>query len=282
MRRQHAGGLVPLRRQRSVRHKGRREYGTRCEIKNVNSSGSSSARSTTKSAPDRADRAAAASCRRQLYDRPRRNALDAHKEEANDYRYFPDPDLLPLVDRDAFIEGVRKTLPDFPTPRTARFAREHGLSEYDAGVVTASREMPTTTARRRGAPRPKLAANWVMGELSGFLNREGLEIDDRRSARRTRGPDRACRRRNHFRKIAKDVFEAMWSERADADSIIAAKGLRQITDTGAIERAITEVMTANPAHSRITVRARKALRLLRRPCDEGDRREGLRRKSTSC
>ena len=144
---------------------------------------------------------------------------------------------------------MRKSLPELPDAKAARFVREHGLSEYDAGVLTASREMADYYERVAAATRePKLAANWVMGELSGFLNRDGLEI-----AESPVGADALAGLLGRIvdgtisGKIAKDVFEAMWSGRAEADSIIAAKGLRQITDTGAIERAIADVMTANPA-----------------------------------
>ncbi len=236
----------------SVRHQGRREYGTRCEIKNVNSfrfverainhevtrqielieGGGSVVQETRLYDPGRDE------------TRPMRS-----KEEANDYRYFPDPDLLPLVLDEAFIEGVRGSLPELPDAKAARFAREHGLSEYDAGVLTASREMADYYERVAAVTRePKLAANWVMGDLSAFLNRDGLEIGaspvgtDALAGLLGRIADGTI-----SGKIAKDVFEAMWSERTDADSIIAAKGLRQITDTGEIERSIAEVMKANPS-----------------------------------
>ncbi|HKE43684.1 MAG TPA: Asp-tRNA(Asn)/Glu-tRNA(Gln) amidotransferase subunit GatB [Steroidobacteraceae bacterium] len=194
-----------------------------------------------------------------LYD-PDRNETRSmrSKEEANDYRYFPDPDLLPLAIEDAFIEEVRKSLPELPDEKAARFAREHGLSEYDAGVLTASRELAAyyedvLKALGGGAKSAgelttqKLAANWVMGELSGALNKAGLEI----TASRLKAPQLAGLLKRILDatisgKIAKEVFEAMWSESADADAIIDSRGLRQITDTGAIERAIEAVMAANP------------------------------------
>ena len=120
-----------------------------------------------------------------LYDPDRDETRSMRsKEEANDYRYFPDPDLLPLVLDDAFIEDVRAGLPELPDAKAARFAREHGLSEYDAGVLTASRELAAYYEEvAAGCGEPKLAANWVMGDLSGFLNRDGLEIGARRSPR---------------------------------------------------------------------------------------------------
>jgi aspartyl-tRNA(Asn)/glutamyl-tRNA(Gln) amidotransferase subunit B len=170
------------------------------------------------------------------------------KEEANDYRYFPDPDLLPLVLEDAFVEGERGRLPELPDAKAARFARDHGLSEYDAGVLTASRELADYYERVvKAAGEPKLAANWVMGELSGFLNRDGLEIDASPvGADALAGLLRRIVDGTISGKLAKDVFEAMWSERVAADTIIEARGLRQITDTGAIGKVIAEVMAANP------------------------------------
>jgi aspartyl-tRNA(Asn)/glutamyl-tRNA(Gln) amidotransferase subunit B len=236
----------------SVRHKGRREYGTRCEIKNVNSF-----RFVERAINHEVARqieliegGGSVVQETRLYDPGRDETRSMRsKEEANDYRYFPDPDLLPLVIDEDFIDGVRKSLPELPDAKAARFVREHGLSEYDAGVLTASRDMADFYERVAASTRePKLAANWVMGELSGFLNRDGLEI-----AESPVGADALAGLLARIvdgtisGKIAKDVFEAMWSGRAEADSIIAAKGLRQITDTGAIERAIADVMTANPA-----------------------------------
>ncbi len=236
----------------SVRHKGRREYGTRCEIKNVNSF-----RFVERAINHEVARqieliegGGSVVQETRLYDPGRDETRSMRsKEEANDYRYFPDPDLLPLAIEESFIEEVRKSLPELPDTKAARFAREHGLSEYDAGVLTASREMADYYERVAAATRePKLAANWVMGDLSGFLNRDGLEIAESPvGAEALAGLLGRIVDGTISGKIAKDVFEAMWSGRADADSIIAAKGLQQITDTGAIERAIADVMTANPA-----------------------------------
>jgi aspartyl-tRNA(Asn)/glutamyl-tRNA(Gln) amidotransferase subunit B len=171
------------------------------------------------------------------------------KEEANDYRYFPDPDLLPLEIEASFIEGVRRGLPELPDEKAARFVRDYGLSDYDAGVLTASRELADyyEEVARRVSADPKLAANWVMGELSGALNRDGLEIGaSKLTAERLAGLLARIRDATISGKIAKEVFEAMWSGGHDADAIIEAKGLKQITDTGAIESAIEEVMKKNP------------------------------------
>jgi aspartyl-tRNA(Asn)/glutamyl-tRNA(Gln) amidotransferase subunit B len=236
----------------SVRPAGAAKLGTRCEIKNLNSfrfverainheverqvelieGGGKVTQETRLYDPDRGE------------TRPMRS-----KEEANDYRYFPDPDLLPLELDDAFIEDIRKGLPELPDAKAARFAAEHGLSEYDAGVLTASREIAAyyeaVVAGLGG--EPKLAANWVMGELSGFLNRDGLEIGASPvSAAALAGLLKRIGDGTISGKLAKDVFEAMWAEKKPADAIIEAKGLRQITDTGAIEKTLREVMAANP------------------------------------
>jgi aspartyl-tRNA(Asn)/glutamyl-tRNA(Gln) amidotransferase subunit B len=236
----------------SVRHRGRHEFGTRCEIKNLNSfrfierainhevtrqielieGGGSVVQETRLYDPDRDE------------TRPMRS-----KEEANDYRYFPDPDLLPLVLDDLFIEDVRDALPELPDAKAARLVREHGLSEYDAGVLTASRELADYYEQVAAGTEGewKLAANWVMGELSGFLNRDGLEIGKSRvDAARLAGLLKRIVDGTISGKLAKDVFEAMWSEGQDADTIIEIRGLRQITDTAEIERIIAGVMAANP------------------------------------
>ncbi len=237
----------------SVRRAGVTKLGTRCEIKNLNSfrfverainhevqrqvdlieGGGKVAQETRLYDPDRDE------------TRPMRS-----KEEANDYRYFPDPDLLPLeIDAD-FVADVRAGLPELPDAKATRFAREHGLSDYDAGVLTASRELAAYyEAVAAGAGEPKLAANWVMGELSGFLNRDVLEIGASPvGAAALAGMLKRIVDGTISGKLAKDVFEAMWSEGKDADAVIAERGLRQITDTGAIETAIRDVMAANPGH----------------------------------
>jgi aspartyl-tRNA(Asn)/glutamyl-tRNA(Gln) amidotransferase subunit B len=172
------------------------------------------------------------------------------KEEANDYRYFPDPDLLPVEIDQSFIESVRATLPELPDEKAARFAKDFALSPYDAGVLSASRELGAyfeATVANLGAAHAKLAANWVMGEVSSALNRDNLDIGDSRvsppelSALLTRIVDETI-----SGKIAKEVFEKMWLERKSADAIIEASGLKQITDSSAIEGVIDAVMAANP------------------------------------
>jgi aspartyl-tRNA(Asn)/glutamyl-tRNA(Gln) amidotransferase subunit B len=241
----------------SVRPFGQEKFGTRCEIKNLNSfrfierainyevarqieiiEGGGQIRQETR-----------------LYD-PDKGETRAlrSKEEANDYRYFPDPDLLPLVIDTAFVASVRTELPELPDQKATRYVEKFGLSAYDAGVLTASREMgdyyEAVLAALAAAGHPgqeKLAANWVMGELSAALNKDGLEVGDARiGARHLAGLLARIADATISGKIAKEVFEAMWAEGSTADEVIEAKGLRQITDSAAIEQTIDEVMAANP------------------------------------
>jgi aspartyl-tRNA(Asn)/glutamyl-tRNA(Gln) amidotransferase subunit B len=237
----------------SVRPRGQEKYGTRAEIKNLNSfrfvekaihfevarqielieSGGKVVQET------------------RLYDSDKDETRSMRsKEEANDYRYFPDPDLLPVEIDEPFIEAVRATLPELPDQKAARFARDFGLSAYDAGVLSASRELGAyfeAVVANLGASHAKLAANWVMGELSSALNRDGVEIEHSRvDPQQLTGLLRRIVDETISGKIGKEVFEAMWLEGKPADAIIEAKGLRQITDAGAIEGVIDAVIAANP------------------------------------
>ena len=237
----------------SVRRAGAQKFGTRAEIKNLNSfrfverainfevarqielleSGRPVVQETRLYDPDKGE------------TRPMRS-----KEEANDYRYFPDPDLLPLKVDAALIESVRATLPELPDQKAARFCSEYGLSPYDAGVLTASRELADYYEEVvRAAPAdPKLAANWVMGELAAALNKEGIEVSaGRLPAARLAELLKRIADGTISGKIAKEVFELMWSQSTDADAVIESKGLRQITDSAAILRAIEDVMAKNPS-----------------------------------
>jgi aspartyl-tRNA(Asn)/glutamyl-tRNA(Gln) amidotransferase subunit B len=240
----------------SVRRAGATQFGTRCEIKNVNSF-----RFVEKAINYEAERQIeilerGGSIRQEtrLYDAAKDETRSMRsKEEANDYRYFPDPDLLPVELSAEFIDTVRKTLPELPDEKAARFARDFGLSAYDAGVLSASRELAeffesVVEAVGGGVAGAKLAANWVMGDFSAFLHRDGLEVDAARvPAAALAGLLRRILDSTISGKLAKDVFERMWAERLEADAVIAAQGLRQITDSGAIEAAIDAVMQANPA-----------------------------------
>ncbi|MBV6418078.1 MAG: Aspartyl/glutamyl-tRNA(Asn/Gln) amidotransferase subunit B [Steroidobacteraceae bacterium] len=236
----------------SVRPKGSDQFGTRAEIKNLNSFRFVEKAINYEVARqiDVLEGGGKVVQETRLYDPDKGETRSMRsKEEANDYRYFPDPDLLPLEIDAAFLETVRATLPELPDAKATRFVAQYGLSEYDAGVLTASRELAAyyedVVARLGG--EPKLAANWVNGDLAAFLNRENLEIDSSRvGAAQLAGLVARIADGTISGKIAKDVFEAMWASGREADAIIEEKGLRQITDTGAIERAIDEVMAKNP------------------------------------
>ncbi|MDR2061592.1 MAG: Asp-tRNA(Asn)/Glu-tRNA(Gln) amidotransferase subunit GatB, partial [Acinetobacter sp.] len=166
------------------------------------------------------------------------------KEEANDYRYFPDPDLLPVIIADEQIEAARAALPELPKARRARFIADFGVTEYDAHVLTLSREMAdfyeAVVVAAGGAAQGKVSANWVMGEFSGALNKAGLELADTPvSAEQLGGMIARIFDNTINGKIAKQVFGFMWeAEGKSADDIIAEKGLKQETDTGAIEAII--------------------------------------------
>ena len=241
----------------SVRPKGQQEFGTRAEIKNVNSfrfiekaiefevarqielieSGGKVVQET------------------RLYDSVKDETRSMRgKEEAHDYRYFPDPDLPPLVLDAAFVEAARRELPELPDAKRGRFMRDYALSAYDAGVLTGTREMADyyeqalQGAQQDGAKiDPKTVANWVIVELSAYLNRDNRDITESPvSAAQFAGLMRRIADDTISGKIAKDVFEAMWAGEGDADAIIDKKGLKQITDSGAIEAIIDAVMAKNP------------------------------------
>ncbi len=236
----------------SVRRTGAEKLGTRAEIKNLNSFRFVEKAINYEIARqiDLIESGGKVVQETRLYDPDKGETRSMRsKEEANDYRYFPDPDLLPVDLTDAFIEGIRTTLPELPDQKAARLSSQYGLSAYDAGVLSASRELAAYYEEvvRQAPADPKLAANWVMGELAAALNKEGLEIaDGKLPAERLAGLIKRISDQTISGKIAKEVFEAMWASGAPADAVIEEKGLRQITDTSAIERAIDEVMAKNP------------------------------------
>jgi aspartyl-tRNA(Asn)/glutamyl-tRNA(Gln) amidotransferase subunit B len=237
----------------SVRRAGTEKFGTRAEIKNLNSFRFVERAINYEVARqiELLESGGAVVQETRLYDPDKGETRSMRsKEEANDYRYFPDPDLLPVELDAAFIEAVRATLPELPDQKAARFCAQYGLSAYDAGVLTASRELAAYYEEVvRAAPLDaKLAANWVMGELAAALNKEGLDISSGKLApARLAGLLARLADRTISGKIAKEVFELMWSTGASADGVIESRGLKQITDSSAIERAIDEVMARNPA-----------------------------------
>jgi len=169
------------------------------------------------------------------------------KEEAHDYRYFPDPDLLPLELTQDFVDALAADLPELPDDKRARFIAEYGLTPYDADVLVAERESVDyfeAVAKGRGA---KQAANWVINELFGRLNKEGGNIvDSPVSADQLGAIVDLIKAGTISGKIAKDVFDIVWTEGGDPAEIVEARGLKQVTDTGAIEKAVDEVIAANP------------------------------------
>ena len=236
----------------SVRPQGQAAFGTRAELKNINSfrfveqainyeverqiavleSGGTVVQETRLFDADRHE------------TRPMRS-----KEEANDYRYFPDPDLLPVEIEQAFIDAVKQTLPELPEVKKQRFMEDYGLSVYDAGVLTATRELGDyfETVVEACGGQGKLAANWVMGDLSGALNKAGLEIGASPvSASALGGLLRRIEDGTISGKIAKQVFEALWAGAGSADEVIESQELKQISDSSAIEAIIRDVLANSP------------------------------------
>jgi aspartyl-tRNA(Asn)/glutamyl-tRNA(Gln) amidotransferase subunit B len=172
------------------------------------------------------------------------------KEEANDYRYFPDPDLLPITIDERLIDGVRATLPELPDAKRERFTRDYALPAYDAQVLTVERPLADyyESVVKATKATPKIAANWVMGELAGALNRDGLHIGASRVSAATLASllDKITAG-TISGKIAKEVFEALWAGEGTVDQIIEKRGLVQISDTGAIDKLVADVIAANPA-----------------------------------
>jgi aspartyl-tRNA(Asn)/glutamyl-tRNA(Gln) amidotransferase subunit B len=236
----------------SVRPRGQTAFGTRAELKNINSF-----RFLEKAINYEVQRqieliedGGEVVQETRLYDAEKDETRSMRsKEEANDYRYFPDPDLLPLEIDQAFIDEVVAGMPELPDVRRARFQSEYGLSAYDADVLTGSRAQADYYEAVAGAGGDaKLAANWVMGDLAAALNREGLDIARCPVSAQALGELVARIRDNTISgKIAKDVFAAIWAGEGSADQVIEARGLRQITDSGANEALVDEVIAANAA-----------------------------------
>jgi aspartyl-tRNA(Asn)/glutamyl-tRNA(Gln) amidotransferase subunit B len=234
----------------SVRRKGSTALGTRCEIKNMNSM-----RFITQAIEVEARRQIAlledggtVEQETRLYDPNRGETRSMRsKEEAHDYRYFPDPDLLPLELDRAWIDAIAASLPELPDARKARFVIDYGMTEYDAGVLTAevadARYFEAVAEGRDG----KQAANWVINELFGRLNKEGLGLEASPvDPGQLGGLIDLVASGEISGKIAKDVFEILWTESGDPATIVAERGLRQVTDSGAIEAAVDAVVAANP------------------------------------
>ena len=183
-----------------------------------------------------------------LYDANRDETRSMRsKEEANDYRYFPDPDLLPLVLDESRIERVRDILPELPDAKRTRFMNQYALPAYDAGVLTAGRFLADYYEPVAAGVDGKLAANWVMGDLLGALNKAGIEIEDCPvSAEKLRLLVQRIADQTISGKIAKEIFEEIFYRGGEVDAIIDGRGLRQITDVAAIAAMVDAIVTANP------------------------------------
>jgi aspartyl-tRNA(Asn)/glutamyl-tRNA(Gln) amidotransferase subunit B len=226
------------------------EFGTRCEIKNVNSIRfiGQAIESEARRQVDIIEDGGTIDQETRLFD-PKTGETRAmrSKEEAHDYRYFPDPDLLPLEFSDAYVEELKADLPELPDEKKHRFMSDFGLTTYDASVLVAEKENADFFEKVAAGRDGKVAANWVINELFGRLNKEGLGIADSPvSADQLGGIIDLLKADTISGKIAKELFEIVWSEGGDPAEIVEKRGMKQVTDTGAIEAAVDEVIAANP------------------------------------
>jgi aspartyl-tRNA(Asn)/glutamyl-tRNA(Gln) amidotransferase subunit B len=235
-----------------MRPKGQEEYGTRTELKNINSFRfvEQAINIEIERQIDILEDGGKITQETRLYD-PNKNETRSmrSKEEANDYRYFPDPDLLPVQIEPELIEKIRSELPELPNAKKQRFIDQFKLSDYDSGVLTAQKEMADyfETCVKTAEGETKLSANWIAGDLSASLNKDNKDITESPvSAEMLGGMIKRIKDDTISGKIAKQVFEAMWNGEGDADSIIENKGLKQVTDTGAIEKLVDDVITNSP------------------------------------
>ncbi len=233
----------------SVRRPGA-EFGTRCEIKNVNSirfMGQAIAYEARRQIGILED-GGKIDQETRLYDAKKGETRSMRsKEEAHDYRYFPDPDLLPLELEPAWVAGIAAGLPELPDEKKNRFMQDYGLTAYDAAVLVAERASADYFESVAKGRDGKLAANWVINELFGRLNKEGKSVEESPvSAAQIGGIVDLIAVGTISGKIAKDVFEIVWTEGGDPAAIVASRSLTQVTDTGAIEQAVDAIIAANP------------------------------------
>lgn len=225
-------------------------FGTRCEIKNVNSIRfiGQAVDVEARRQIEILENGGTIDQETRLFDSVKNETRSMRsKEEAHDYRYFPDPDLLPLEFKQDFVDRLKDSLPELPDAKRARFIKEYGLSGYDADVLVAERENAEffeAVAKKRDG---KTAANWVINDLFGRLNKEGKEVGDSPVSTKQLGAILDLIADGTISgKIAKDLFEIVWTEGGDPADVVEKRGLRQVTDTGAIEKAIDEIMAGNP------------------------------------
>jgi aspartyl-tRNA(Asn)/glutamyl-tRNA(Gln) amidotransferase subunit B len=234
----------------SVRRAGEERLATRCEIKNVNSIRfiGQAIEAEARRQIDIIEDGGVIEQETRLFDAAKGVTRSMRsKEEAHDYRYFPDPDLLPLELTEDFVARLQQDLPELPDAKQARFMREFKLSAYDAGVLVAERESAEFFEAVAKGRDGKIAANWVINELFGRLNREGKAIDQSPLSANQLGAIIDLIAQGAISgKIAKDVFEIVWSEGGDPGEIVAQRGMRQVTDTGVLDAAVDAVIAANP------------------------------------
>ena len=224
--------------------------GTRCEIKNVNSIRfiGQAIEVEARRQIDIIEDGGTIDQETRLFDPGKGETRSMRsKEEAHDYRYFPDPDLLPLELEQAWVDGLAQHLPELPDEKHARFMGDYGLSAYDASVLVSERESADYFEAVATGRDGKIAANWVINELFGRLNKEGKDIENSPvSAKQLGGLVELISTSVISGKIAKDLFEILWTEGGDPAEIVETRGMRQVTDTGAIEKAVDEILAANP------------------------------------
>jgi aspartyl-tRNA(Asn)/glutamyl-tRNA(Gln) amidotransferase subunit B len=234
----------------SVRRAGDEKFGTRCEIKNVNSIRfiGQAIEAEARRQIDIIEDGGVVEQETRLFDSARGVTRSMRsKEEAHDYRYFPDPDLLPLELTPDYVADLKKHLPELPDTKKARFVRDYKLSPYDAGVLVAERESAEYFEAVAKGRDGKTAANWVVNELFGGLNKEGLGIEASPVSTRQLGAILDLMASGAISgKIAKEVFEIVWKEGGEPADIVEKRGLKQVTDTAAIEKEIDAVIAANP------------------------------------
>lgn len=234
----------------SVRLKGQEEFGTRTETKNLNSFRfmERCIEQEVQRQIEVLEEGGTITQETRLYNGDTHTARAMRsKEEANDYRYFPCPDLLPVEISDEYIASLRAKLPELPDARKARFQEQYGLSAYDAGQISADANTAGYfEACAKACDDAKLSANWVMGELASHLNNDELSIQNSPvSAEQLAGLITRIKDQTISNKIAKKVFEAMWQGEGDADTVIEAQGLKQVSDSGALEKMVDDVIAAN-------------------------------------
>ncbi len=226
------------------------ELGTRCEIKNVNSIRfiGQAIEVEARRQIDIIEDGGTIDQETRLFDSVKGETRSMRsKEEAHDYRYFPDPDLLPLELTQEYVDDLERGLPEMPDEKKDRLMRDFGLSDYDAGVLIAEREKADYFEKVAEGRDGKFAANWVINELFGRLNKEGISIEASPvSAAQLGSIVDLIASETISGKIAKDLFEIVWSEGGDPAEIVEKRGMKQVTDTGAIEKTVDEIMAANP------------------------------------